>query len=1179
MTIKNEHDLQGDAMEGNCPKKRISIHPFFCILCTLLLLGFSAKAFSQKISLNLKNASLKTFFIRLQEQTDMALLYNEDLFKDKKITIQSNGEDLLKLLNTELPKLGLSYHEANGQLTIIPAESSSVNRIKQQGKQISGTVVNSVTKEEMVGVSVVVKGTKTATRTDANGNFTIHVPYADATLIFSYIGFQPQQIDLKGASTANIQLVEDTKALQEIVVVGYTTQKKENVTGAVSTITSKDLVQSPTANINNMLAGRLPGLVANQYSGGEPGVDRSEIFIRGKGTYGNQSPIIIVDGIERDMSYLAPDEIETFTILKDAASTAPYGIRGANGVIVITTKRGKAAEKATVDFRTSVGINSPVKLPSLLGSGDYAMLYNEAMTNDALRDGGNVDNLNLFSEDAINKFRQAKGDNSDGLGYNWDYFDYLFKSGVQQESNLAIRGGNDIARYYVMGGYMRQGTNYDHIDLSDYNAKAKFVRYNFRSNIDVNITDKLWAKLNLGARITDRTAPGTSAGRLTTIAMTQPPYLPITLEPNSNSANAQYLLDHPDGLLYGDQIYRFNILGELTKSGFHTQKKTYLEGSFSMGYNLDFITEGLTVDGTFSYDANEEQWVRRQINTYTEGYREYPGYSIFTPSGGRDVFMNPGYYDGSYVLGNKYAVDQTLGNNFTQGDPFNRTFYQFKVNYSRAFDKHNVTGMLLFNRSSQSVYNAADEKAQVDIRYQGVSGQFTYNYDQKYLAEFNFGYNGSENFSPEHRYGFFPAAALGWVLSKEKFMNNTTGWLDFLKLRGSYGLVGSDKLPGGRFGYLQFYTGGSGYDFGEQNFNLNPGGLKEDRLANPLMSWEKARKVNIGLDARFLKERLGITVDVFHEHRYDILTELRASDNRLGFPGVVGQTAPFINSGIVNNRGIDFELTWTDRIGADFRYYVKPNFTFARNKIIFQNEINWEYPWRAATGHRLNENFVYVFDHFVRDQAEADALNEMGYQPWGKLIPGDAVYKDLNGDGLISDIADRQIMGNPRSPEIQFGLPITLQYKGLDISVLFQGALNSSMLVTDGAAWDFPQYDHDKTGSVRPLHLNRWTPETAETATYPALHMGTHNNNKNSSSSLFLYDAKYLRLKNVEIGYSIPRNWIKRIGLNQVRFYVQGQNLMTWDGLDQLDMDPESNTNGYWYPLLKVYNFGVNVNF
>ncbi|WP_211229749.1 SusC/RagA family TonB-linked outer membrane protein [Olivibacter sitiensis] len=1049
----------------------------------------------------------------------------------------------------------------------------------QPGKTISGIVIDSTTKVPIPGVSIVVKGTKISQTTDVNGAYSIQVPYEDAVLTFSFIGYQPEEVSLRGRNSVNVALVEDTKALQEVVVVGYTTQKKENLVGAVSTITSKDLVQSPTANINNMLAGRLPGLIANQYSGGEPGVDRSEIFIRGKATYGDQSPIVIIDGIERDMSYLAPDEIETFTILKDASSTAPFGIRGANGVIVITTKRGKADDKATVDFRSSVGINSPTKLPSLLGSADYATLYNEALINDATRDGTNIGSLNLFSDDAINTFRNAQGDNSDGLGYSWDYLDYLFKPGLQQESNLSIRGGNDIARYFVMGGYMSQGTNYDHIDLSDYNTSAKFKRYNFRSNIDVNITKRLWAKLNLGARITDRTAPGTSANRLMTIAMTQPPYLPIIVEPNDNPDNANYILNNPKGMLYGDQIYRFNMLGELTRTGFHVDKNTYLEGSFSMGYDLDFITKGLKVDGVFSYDAREQQWVRRQVGTYSEGYRVYPGYAIFLPAEGRDIYMTPGHYEGAYIPGSRYNMDQNLGNEFSQSNPFNRTFYQGRLNYNRTFaDIHTVSGMLLFNRSSQSAYDGG--RAEVDFRYQGLTGQFTYNYDQRYLAEFNFGYNGSENFAEDRRYGFFPAGALGWVVSREKFMKDTKAWLDFLKIRGSFGLVGSDKLPNNRrFGYLQFYTGGSGYSFGDQNFNVGLGGLREDLLANPAITWEKARKINLGLDAAMLKNRLNITVDFFHEHRYDILTDL-SPDYRLGFPSVVGQNAPYINIGEVDNKGIDFELGWSDMIGKDFHYFVKPNFTFARNKIVFQNEISWEYPWRSRTGHRLDEFMVYEFDRFVRDQADADALNAQGYQPWGQLIPGDVVYKDLNGDGVITDVADRRIMGNPRSPEIQFGLPITLQYKGVDFSLLFQGALNSSILLTDGAIWDFPQFDQDKTGAVRPIHLNRWTPATAETATYPALHIGAHNNNKNGNSSLFLYDAKYLRLKNLEIGYNLPRQWVQKIGFNQIRFYAQGQNLITWDGLDEVDLDPETgSSSGYWYPILKVYNFGVSVNF
>ncbi len=434
--------------------------------------------------------------------------------------------------------------------------SANVNTIQQTQKEITGKVVDSSTKETLPGVSIVVKGTNIGVMTDTDGNFKIKVPYADATLIFSYIGYQPQQIELKGRSSLNVELVEDIKALEEVVVVGYITQKRENITGAVATITTKDLVQSPTANINNALAGRLPGLIVNQFSGGEPGVDKSELFIRGKSTYGDQSPIVIVDGVERDMSYLAADEIETFTILKDAASTAPYGIRGANGVIVITTKRGKASEKATVNFKASYGFNKVGKTPNLLGSADYASLYNEATRNDAMMNGTLENYVAPFTDKAISDFRMARGDNSDGLGYNWDYFDYMFKTGTQQDYNLSVRGGTDKVRYFVMAGHMNQGTNYAHVDLSDYDASPNFKKYNFRSNIDVDITSKFWVKLDLGARITDRTNIGSAASRLVNIAMTQPPYLPIVLEQNDDPANQSYFANNPKGLLFGDQIYR-----------------------------------------------------------------------------------------------------------------------------------------------------------------------------------------------------------------------------------------------------------------------------------------------------------------------------------------------------------------------------------------------------------------------------------------------------------------------------------------------------------------------------------------------------------------------------------------------------------------------------------------------
>ena len=1037
---------------------------------------------------------------------------------------------------------------------------------------VSGTVLDKTTNDPLIGVSVVVKGVANAgTITDMDGKFTLKLPYAEAPLVFSYLGYQPQEIVPGAKKELTVLLQEDTKALQEVVVVGYTKQRKETMIGSVATITTKDLTQSPTANINNALAGRLPGLIVNQYAGGEPGVDQSELFIRGKATYGNQSAIVIVDGIERGMRYLAPDEIETFTILKDASATAAYGIRGANGVIVITTKRGKAAEKATVNLKASIGINQPIGFPEYLGSADYATLYNEARLNDAKMTGADISSLNLFSQQAIDNFRRAKGDNSDGLGYDWDYYDFAFKPGLQEDISLSIRGGTDKVRYYVLANYFSQGGNYKYSNAGEYDSQTKFTRYNFRSNIDININRYLSTRLDLGARITDRNAPGTTAGRLMTICATQPPYLPILVEENAHPQNEEYIQQNPRGMLYGDNIYRYNLLGELSRTGYLNEKNTYLNGSFAMNLDMEFLTKGLKAEVMFSYDASEGRWINRKLDTYKDGYREYPKYATFMPIEGSDAYMAGGHYTGAYKTGNKYDIDQTIGNGFSHNASDGRTYIQARLDYNRLFsNRHEVTAMLLANRGNRTVNN------ELAYHSQGITGRFAYYYNQKYLMEFNFGYNGSENFAPGKRYGFFPAGSIGWVVSEEEFMKKAS-WIDFLKVRASYGLVGSDNVSS-RFPYLAFYGGGSGYDFGN-NFGTNVGGTSEGNLANANLTWEKARKLNVGIDFTTLNQRLALTIDAFYEYRFDIITDMN-SDGIMGYPDIVGKDAALQNLGEVSNRGVDIELSWNDKIGKDFRYYIRPNLTFSRNRLEYKAEVARKNSWRKETGKRLYENFVYVFDHFVADQEEADRLNKIGYQPWGQLIPGDVVYKDLDRNGVIDD-EDRTAMGNPRSPELMFGIPFGFQYKNFDFSVLLQGATKSSILLNGAAVFDFPQFEQDKIGRVKKMHLDRWTPETAATAKYPALHYGTHDNNKNGNSSLFLYDASYLRLKNVEIGYNVSPKLLRKFHVQQARIYVQGLNLLTFDKLGDVDIDPEtkSGDGASWYPIQKVFNFGIDITF
>ncbi|MBO9204543.1 MULTISPECIES: SusC/RagA family TonB-linked outer membrane protein [Niastella] len=1154
------------------------------ITCSNTVQANAQNILEKKITLSMEQVEVKKVLREIQRQTGVAFIYSSDMINlNKKVSCKLINRKLAELFTTVLTPIGIYFNVIDEKQILLynaPAEQKKtaekvISDATSPPLIIGGQVLNDKGLP-LPGVSVMVRGASIGTTTDRDGRFTITVPYAEATIVFSFIGYQSQDVSLQGRTALAVTLKEDAQNLKDVVVVGYGTQKKMTVTGAVAAISSRELQQSPTANLTNALAGRLPGLNVNQFSGGEPGVDISDIYIRGIGTYGNARPIVIVDGVERSLNYLSADEIESFTILKDASATAVFGVRGANGVIVITTKRGKASEKATLNFKISDGVNTPIHFPEYLGSADYAMLFNEAKIND--NPGVSPSTLNLFTPEQIDNLRRAKGDNSDGLGYNINYFDYAFKPGIQQDYSLTIQGGSNRARYFIMGNYFQQNGNYKHTANDAYKTQAIFKRYNFRSNIDVDITNSLYASLILGARITDRNAPGTTANRVIEIANTQPPIYPIILESNEDPGNKAYNVKFPNGMLFGTQTYRFNMLGELSKTGYLDQRDNYLDGSFIMGYKLDALTKGLKLEGMFSYDRQGGYWITRSVPTESQGYRVYPGYATFYPNEGVDVYMKGGHYTGLYGSPRR-TTDNTLGNSYSRDDDVGRTYYQLKLDYVRSFGKHNVSGLMLANRSIRIKNN------EVPFCYQGISGRVTYNYDQRYLAEVDMGFNGSENFAPGRRYGKFPAASLGWVASNEPFMQATQGWLDMLKIRGSYGLVGNDQAGSNpsdnRFGYLQFYNNsGDAYNFGTQN-NNNPGGIRPGRLANPLLTWEKARKINMGVDMEFMNRRLTITVDLFHEHRYDIITDLSGSDKQ-GFPSLVGTSAPLINAGIVNNKGIDFEITWSDKIGSYFTYTVRPNFSYARNKIKYQREVARNYPWQYRTGLPVGQPFVYIFNGFINSQKEADELNQMnngtGFQKWGTVLPGDVTYVDIDGDGQITDLNDRIPKGYPRVPEIQYGIPISCRYKSIDVSILLQGATHTSLLLGGPATYDFPLYQNDEVGKVKPMHLQRWTPETAASAKYPALHYGKYDNNKQYYSSLFLYNAQYLRLKNFEIGYYLPSKWMKRAGLQRTRLYVQGMNMITFDKLKTVDVDPETNdANGNWYPIMKVVNFGIDI--
>lgn len=1050
---------------------------------------------------------------------------------------------------------------------------------------VTGTVFDSA-KIPVAGANLMVKGTDTGTIADGDGNFTITVPYSGATLVVSFIGFTTKEVPLAGQTKVKVVLEEEATALEETVVIAYGNQKRATMTGAISSVSVKDLTQSPSANVTNALAGRLPGLTVTQFGGGEPGKDQANFAVRGISSYsgGGQSPIIIVDGVERSLSSLDPNEIETFSILKDASATAVYGIRGANGVIIVTTKRGAPQEKPTVEFKAQWGLAEPVSYPDYLGSADYARLYNQALKNDNPNWQNDSYVLSkMYSDEMIANWEKAKGDNTDGLGYNIDLFDYAFRPALQQNYTLSLRGGGKRSRYYAMVGYFNQDGNYRYSNLNkSYSTNGGYNRFNLRTRLDIDITHNLYVNINLGGQISDINESGGGSDNIIFTANTTPPIYPVLLERNAHPGNETYYLDHPGGLLFGNSLYSKNILGEIAYMGYKKTHYIDFQTNFTIGHKMDYLTEGLKIEAMLSYDINEGHIIDRSSSRKIANNEQFGGYATFYPVDGLGVYSDPMKvrYSGAYTPAiADFTVDNTINNSYGASSANARMYFQAKIDYDRTFGEHNVTAMITGNLSDRKIGN------NVAYRYQGMAARATYNYANKYLFEANVGINGSENFSKKHRYGVFPSFSLGWVISEEKFMASSRNWLDYFKIRGSVGWVGNDQGIG-RFLYVQYYNNTSwpSWGLGQELNQSMGGGLSEGDLANPDLRWERGIKYNGGIDMTMFRNRFKLSVDGFFERRWDIITNTGGS-YVIGIPDVFGKVSSYVNAGEVINRGVDVELGWSDRVGRDFSYYIKFNMGFARNKIINMMEIERDVPWMQETGKRVGEHFVYVVDHFVADQAEADLLNAMndgkGYQPWGKLVPGDVVYKDLNNDGKIDDQHDKKAMGNPKTPELQFGIPIGFSYKGLDLSLLFQGAALTSLQLNGPAVYDFPSMgaQGNSMGKVKAMHLDSWTPDNTD-ASYPALHLGTHLNNKNSSSSLFLYDASYVRLKNVELGYSLPQKWVSKAHLQQVRIYVQGMNLLTFDKLSKLNMDPETGDgNGSWYPIQRVYNFGVNIVF
>lgn len=987
---------------------------------------------------------------------------------------------------------------------------------------VKGKVVNEKG-EAMPGVSLQIKGTTVGVVTNDKGEFIITAPSEQSVLEVTSIGYQKQEIGINGHKSVMVTMLPANTGINEVVVVGYGTQKKVSVTGAMSSVPVADIQRTATPSLSNAIGGKMPGIVTRQAIG-EPGYDAAQVFIRGQSTWVNAAPLVLVDGIERDMNTINPEEIASFTILKDASATAVYGVRGANGVILIQTKRGTVG-KPSITFRTETANLTPLRLPKYINGFEYASLMNEALAND--------NQTPRWTGDELKKYK----DGSDPYLYpdvNWT--DVVMKKHTHQTiNNLSVSGGNQIARYFMNVGYTREDGIYKVDALNKYNTNAQLKRYNFRGNIEVNLSKSFTVDLDLGGIIQSRNYPGNSSWSIFNSLNIVPPI--------------EYPVQNPDGSPGGAGTYiGQNPWGVATQAGYQHQDFENMQGTFDAKWDLsNAVTKGLSLTGKFAYDRNDQVF-----DSHFKAF-EVKRYMGKDPSTGED----------QYTI---FRDASPLG--FGVTDNSNRAIYQeFRVNYDRTFGKHALTGMVLYNQRDYMNLTPATDILNIPYRQQGVAGRATYGYDNRYLAEFDFGYNGSQNFPPGKKFGFFPSVSAGWIISNEKFWH--VAIVNQLKLRGSYGKVGNDQVGNGRFLFLSSaYKAGTSYPFGQNPVWYN--GMGEAQTGDPDVTWETSMKANLGMDLELLEGKITLQTDFFNEKRRGILMQRAAVPEYVGLPA---SSIPYGNIGEVKNHGFDGMIEFKNGINDRNHVYYsfRGNFTYAHNTVLANDQPTPKYPYLSQKGHPIGQPFGLVDIGMFQNAEEIAKSPVQAYKQ--NVIPGDIRYKDINGDGVV-DVYDQVAIGYPRTPEIMYGFGGTIAYKGFDLSLFFTGTAHTSMFFDGTTMWAF-QPGFGNMNVLTEYYDHRWTPDNSQ-AKYPAVHAGNDPNNY-QESTLWQRNASYIRFQNAEIGYTLPRNLTNRIKIKTARIFVNATNLYTWDKIKIVS--PESNDGTQaGYPLQRIINAGLQIN-
>ncbi len=1034
------------------------------------------------------------------------------------------------------------------------AAPSPVIQQAQQGTIISGTVTDGKG-EPIIGASVRVPGSKQGTITDFDGKFKIKVA-AGTKLSVSYIGFNAKTVEAKDGMTVTLE--DNATMLSDVQVVAYGVQKKVTVTGAISGMKGDELMKTPVASVTNMLSGQISGVSSIQASG-EPGSDAATLFVRGRGTFDSSSPLIQVDGVTRDASIfntMDPNEIESISVLKDASATAVFGVEGANGVILITTKRGKEG-KARISFSSTESIVMPTKPIETVNSYQYATFHNQMRKNDGLEP--------QFSDYVLQKFK----DHSSPIFYpDLDWMDLILKKTTfQSQNNVNISGGTKNVRYFVSAGMMTQGGMFKQFSLP-YDMTYQYKRYNYRANLDLDLTKTTTLSASIAGKVDNSNKPYTGQGASGVFKQlyysspfSSPGFVDGKLVYTSTNQS-----DYPEGEML--PFTGTSPIGAYFGKGFMSTSRNTLSIDVNLKQKLDFVTKGLAfhIKGAYNSDFTVSKSASASIATYQPVYRD--GVIKYRKSGENTDLT----YD---------AEGNSKGRNW---------YMEAGFNYDRDFGNHHVGGLVLYNQ--RRVYYPS-QYSDIPRGLVGLVGRVTYDWKSRYMAEFNVGYNGSENFPENKRFGFFPAGSAGWVVSEESFWKPLKKVVSFLKLRASWGLVGKDNV-GDRFLYTpdpysinesgQPNRGGWGYIFGLTGSTTSLG-ARETARHNPDVGWEKAFKQDYGVDVRFLGDRLSATFDYYKEHRTDILLRDATAPVFLGF------SVPYANLGVMNSWGWEVSLKWDDKIGKDFRYWVAANLSYNQNEVVDRKEEPQQYAYQMQKGHRYGARSLYKFYKFYYDGIEKDYEKEFG-QPFPTqflptkanaaegqeyLKPGDAVYVDLNGDGKIDNLDTSRELGTyTDDPEYILGLNMGFSWKHWELTMQWTGAFNVTRQISGTFNTPFKLNSGGNTegGLLKYLYDYSWSEENpSQDALYPRPSW-SHASQNLVASTLYNHNAAYVRLKSLQIAYNFNFPFMRKIKLNQLQLAFSGYNLFTITSYKFGDPEGQA-VEAPNYPLTR--NFAVSL--